>query len=187
MLEPEEARHIPLILAECGVRFIIVEKLPSAAIDGVCFWIDGSPVIGMSMCRDRIDNFWFVLRHEIEHVLQCHGQDREIVDQDLEGDKGGAGASLPEEERVANAAAADFCAPTAKLESFITRKHPYYSERDVIAFSRLVARHQGIVIGQMRRRLNRYDYLTKHLVKIRQFVLPSAIVDGWGQVAPTSI
>ncbi len=187
MLEPEEARHIPLILAECGVRFVIVEKLPSAAIDGVCFWIDDSPVIGMSTCRDRIDNFWFVLRHEIEHVLRGHGQNREIVDSDLEGDKAGAGSTLPEEERTANSRAADFCVPTAKLESFLARKHPYYSERDVIAFAHLLGRHQGIVIGQMRRRLNRYDYLTKHLVKVRQFVLPSAIVDGWGQVPPISI
>jgi len=34
-------------------------------------WLDDkSPVIALSMRFDRIDNFWFVLRHELEHVLR---------------------------------------------------------------------------------------------------------------------
>ncbi len=67
---------MPRILAECGVRLIIVEGLPNAKIDGVCFWLDKvSPVIGLSLRFDQIDNFWFVIRHEIEHVLNKDGQD----------------------------------------------------------------------------------------------------------------
>ena len=139
----------------------------------------------MSIWRDRIDNFWFVLRHEIEHVLQKHGQERESIDTELEGENAGISSALPEGEQIANTAASEFCAPTVKLDSFMLRKHPYYSERDVIAFARVLGRHPGIVIGQMRRRLNRYDYLTKHLVKIRRYVLPGAIADGWGQIAPS--
>ena len=47
------------------------EALPSSKIDGVCLWLDQhSPVIGMSLRFDRIDNFWFVLGHEIEHALK---------------------------------------------------------------------------------------------------------------------
>jgi len=183
LLEPEEARHVPRILADCGVRFVIVERLPHADIDGVCFWLEGQPVIGMSTRRDKIDNFWFVLRHEIEHVLEGHGKAEEIIDTNLEGESAGTGASLPDEERIANAAAADFCVPKDKMDSFIARKHPFYYEKDVVAFARVVNRHPGIVVGQMQRRLNNYAYLTKRIVKIRQFVLPGAITDGWGQTA----
>ena len=62
MLDPEEARHVPRILSECGLRFAIVERLPKALIDGVCFWLDdASPMVGMTTRFDRIDNFWFVL------------------------------------------------------------------------------------------------------------------------------
>jgi HTH-type transcriptional regulator / antitoxin HigA len=186
--DAEEARHVPRILMECGVRFVIVEKLTNADIDGVCFWLDDqSPVIGMSTRRDKIDNFWFVLRHEIEHVLRKHGQTQEIIDADLERDRASTADSLPEEERVANTAAAEFCVPVEKLESFMKRKHPFYYERDVVAFARLLNRHPGLVAGQMQLRLGRSDYLTKRLVKIRQFVLPEAIADGWGQEAPVSI
>ena len=182
---PEEARHIPKILTECGVRFVIVETLPQAKIDGVCFWLDAnSPVIGMSTRFDRIDNFWFVLRHEIEHVLRKHGMDEDIVDADLEGFRAGTDDTLPPQERIANAAAADFGVTSSKLESFVRRKNPFFYEKDVVAFAKLNGTHPGIVVGQLQRRLNRYDYLKKYQVKIRQFVLPGAIVDGWGQAVP---
>jgi HTH-type transcriptional regulator/antitoxin HigA len=186
---PEEARHVPRILADCGVRFVIVEKLPQAEIDGVCFWLDDSPVIGMSTRRDKIDNFWFVLRHEIEHALQKHGQakNEEMIDWKLEGVRASTSSTLPVEERIANAAAADFCAPSEKLEAFMKRKHPFYYERDVIALARILGRHPGLVVGQMQFRMDRYDYLARHLVKIRQFVLPGSIVDGWGHVASVSL
>src|SRR5207248_9126683 len=117
MIAPEEVRQVPAVLASCGVRFVIIEKLPQARIDGACFWLDEqSPVIAMSVRRDTIDNFWFVVRHEIEHVLREDGKDQEIID-DLEGKKGGTGDDLPEEERAANATASAFCAP--RLAAFM--------------------------------------------------------------------
>ena len=188
MVDPEEIRHIPKILAECGVRFVIVEKLPNAVIDGVCFWLNkSSPIIGMSISKDRIDNFWFVLRHEIEHVLQKHGQKQAVIDAALEGEAAGTGPSIPEQERVANVAAANFCSPTEKMDSFINRKSPYFSERDILAFAAKHQRHPGIVIGQIQHKTDRYNLLRKHLVKVRQFILPTAMVDGWGDVAPVLI
>jgi HTH-type transcriptional regulator/antitoxin HigA len=168
---------------ECGVRYVLIEKLPNAGIDGVCFWLDKfSPVIGMSLQHDRIDNFWFVLRHEIEHVLQRHGQDREMIDIDLDSET----SNNRDEEIIANAAASNFCTPTEKLESFVRRKHPFFYQKDVVAFARVLGRHPGIVVGQLRRKLKRYDYLSRYLYsfKIRSFVVPASIADGWGQVIP---
>jgi HTH-type transcriptional regulator/antitoxin HigA len=181
----EAARKVPRILTECGIRFAIVESLPGSKIDGVCFWLDeSSPVIGLAMRYDRIDNFWFVLRHELEHVLQLHGQITAILDSELEGDRGGDNAGLPEEERVANQAAADFCVPDKSMKSFIARKSPIFKEQDIIGFSRTMGVHPGLVAGQLQRRLNRYDRFRNHLVKIRSAIAPSAMVDGWGDVAP---
>ena len=37
---PEEIRRIPRLLESCGVRYVIVEHLPSSKIDGVTFWIN---------------------------------------------------------------------------------------------------------------------------------------------------
>ena len=183
LVAPDEARNVPRILGECGIKFVIVEKLPNAKIDGVCFWLDGIPVIGMSLQHDRIDNFWFVLRHECEHVLSEHGKQKPMVDEDLDL----ATISISEEERIANEAASNFCAPSNRVDDWLKRKQPYYYERDVLAFSRTLERHPGLVIGQIRRKLGRYDYLTRYLVKIRHFVVPNAMADGWGQTVPISL
>ena len=182
LVDPEETRNIPRILSECGIRFVIVECLPNAKIDGVCFWLDKhSPVIGLSLRFDRVDNFWFVLRHEIEHVLRRDGQNKAIIDVDIEAEQ--SGNALPPEEIAANAAAADFCVPKAEMDSFIARKAPFFAERDVIGFARRLNVHPGLVVGQIQKRTQRWDFPRRYLVKIRAHVLPGAIVDGWGVAA----
>ena len=113
------------------MRFVIVESLTAAKIDGVCFWLDDrSPVIGMTMRHDRIDNFWFVLRHECEHVLRGDGRVDVALDTELEKERAGTGSDLTEQERLANEAAADFCVPTKTLKQFIARKDPIFTECD---------------------------------------------------------
>jgi HTH-type transcriptional regulator/antitoxin HigA len=182
---PEEIRKVPRILMEAGIKFVIVEALPSAKIDGVCFWLgDHRPVVALSMRHDRIDNFWFVLRHELEHVLQGHGKGEPTVDAELEGERAGTGPNIPEEERIANEAAQEFCVPGKMLDAFIQRKAPFFSERDLLGFSQTVGVHPGLIAGQLQFRTGRYDRFRNHLTKVRSFIAPSAIVDGWGDVAP---
>jgi len=175
-------------LAEAGIRFVIVETLKSAKMDGVCFWLDDkSPVIGMSIRHDRIDNFWFVLRHEMEHVIQLHGKEAMMVDAELEGENAGSGPDIPEEERIANQAGADFCVPNKSMDSFIARKGPSFSERDLIGFARTLGIHPGVAAGQLRFRTGRYELFSKQLVKVRSIVSPGAAVDGWNDIYPVGI
>ena len=177
---PEEARHASRILNECGVRLVFVEPLPGSKIDGACFWIDGNPVIGMSLRFDRIDNFWFVLRHEIEHVLEGHGQHNFYFDQEI----GGNDPNLDREEKEANQAAANFCVTSSEMQDFIDRVSPYFSEHKILQFAQRIRVHPGLVVGQIQDRLQRHDFLKKHQVKIRSVVLPSAACDGWGSEYP---
>lgn len=183
LLSAEETRKVPRILAECGVRFLVVEGLPGSKIDGVCFWLnDKSPVIALTMRFDRIDNFWFVLRHEIEHVLQGHGKSLVMLDADIEGEVGDR--EIAEEEKVANDAAANFCVPAAKMKAFADRKAPFFKDNDILAFAKMINVHPGLVAGQIRRLTNQYDRFSAYLVKVRSHVLPNAVSDGWGNVYP---
>lgn len=183
-VEPEEARHVPRTIAEAGVRLVLVQALPGAKIDGACFWLDQkSPVVAMSLRFDRIDNFWFVLRHELEHVLQGDGRDGDIMVDDL--DISSSDDALPAIELRANEAASDFCVAKKEFDSWILRKAPFFSEKDLIGFSRRIGIHPGIVAGQLRRKINNYRLFSKFLVKVQDHVLPSATVDGWGHIAPT--
>lgn len=175
-------RHVPGLLSGAGVRFVVVEGLPGSEIDGVCFWLaPKAPVIGMSLRFDRVDNFWFVLRHECAHVLHEHGRAEAILDVDVEGT---TDTPLNEEERIANSEAVEFCIPSEQMRSFYMRKKPFFSETDVLAFSKRMKVHPGIAVGQLQRMTNRYDLLRKHLVRIRPTLAASMIMDGWGDVVP---
>ena len=73
LVAPEEIRQVPHILAEAGVRFVIVESVRGADVDGAAFWLDETPVIALSLRIDHLNEFWFLLRHEIDHILRRDG------------------------------------------------------------------------------------------------------------------
>jgi HTH-type transcriptional regulator/antitoxin HigA len=180
---PEHMERVPRILAEAGVRFVVVEGLPGGKIDGVCFWLDErSPVIGMSIRFDRIDNFLFVLRHELEHVRRRDGlQGPPVIDVDLGRQPDD---ELEVQERIANEEAREFCVPKKDMDAFIARKAPYFSERDLIGFARALKVHPGLVAGQLQFRTGKFTHFRSHLAPVREFVIPTAEVDGWGNIHP---
>ena len=179
LVAPEEIRQVPKILAEAGVRFVIVEFLSASKIDGAAFWIDGVPVIAMAIRFDRVNNFWFVLRHEIEHILNKDGQilDVELTESLQRKDKVSA------EEDRANNAAAEFLVPKKELDSFIVRVRPLYSEQRILLFAKRIGVHPGLVVGQLQYRDEvPYTHFHKFLVKVREIVTQTALTDGWGTV-----
>lgn len=178
---PEEIRHVPRILSEAGVRFVIVEGLSGGRIDGVCTWLDAkSPVIGMSLRYPLIDTFWFTLAHECAHIIEGHGKKVAIIDEDVSTSN-----AENEEEVIANHMAAQFCVDQEMMQSFFNRKNPYFSDKDLRAFSKRVGTHPGIVAGQIQRRTGKWGLFKKHQVNVRNFITDSAVTDGWGTIAPT--
>ena len=79
---------ITKLLADAGIRLVILESLPNTRIDGACFWLDrNSPVVVLSLRYDRIDGFWHTLFHELGHVKNRHGLTAyEPIDISLVGD-----------------------------------------------------------------------------------------------------
>ena len=184
MTDLDDLIHIPEILRKCGVRLVFVEALHGSKIDGVCVWVDGQPVIGMSLRLDRLDNFCFVLRHEIEHVLLGHGKAETFSPVDeFDGNYEGTD-NLPKEEILANNAAGEFCVPRQQLNSFILRKSPFISERDVLGFSARMEIHPAVVIGQIQNKTKKYAWLRKYQTGIRQHLMEWKSKDGWGFNAP---
>jgi HTH-type transcriptional regulator / antitoxin HigA len=181
LVAPEEIRQVPQLLAAAGVRFVVVEFLPGAKIDGAAFWTGKVPVIAISLRYDRVNNFWFVLRHEIEHILNKDGF---MVDVELP-ERLQRKESLPVQEIKANDAASEFLVPKTELDGFITRVRPLYSEQRILLFAKRIGVHPGLVVGQLQFRDEvPYTHFHKYLVKVREIITQVAMTDGWGTVPP---
>ena len=64
---PARARDL---LAEKGIVLIVERHLPGSYLDGAAMLAEGeTPVVGLTLRYDRLDNFWFVLMHELGHVF----------------------------------------------------------------------------------------------------------------------
>ena len=58
------------LLAEKGIVLVAERQLPGSYLDGAAMLADGeTPVVGLTLRHDRLDNFWFVLMHELGHVF----------------------------------------------------------------------------------------------------------------------
>lgn len=57
-------------LREAGINLIIEPHLTHTYLDGAALLGSEGPVIGMTLRYDRLDNFWFVLFHELIHVIE---------------------------------------------------------------------------------------------------------------------
>lgn len=177
MTEPEEMRKVPQFLIDFGVRLVVVEPIPGSKIDGVCFWLDDfSPVIGLTLKLDYIDNIWFNIWHEIEHILRGDGKEGIVIDDFA----GGTLDSQDATEIAANMAAAEHCVPQIALADFILRHSPIFGTPYLIGFSRLMKRHPGIVAGQLQREIKRPELFKKFQARVRDILTSTALTDGYG-------
>ena len=179
-LDTDDLPNIPKLLLACGVRLVLVEPLPGAKIDGVCLWLEDQPVIGLTNRLDRLDNLCFVLRHEIEHVINGDGRDDFFAPIDeFGGNLNADDDELPDCEKAANSAAAEFCVDQSLLSSFVLRKSPYISEKDMLLFAARVQIHPAIIVGQIHYRTKKYRSFRQYLTSIRSSLLEWHAVDGW--------
>lgn len=178
---PKEIKKLPQILAYYGIRFVVVEPLPGAKIDGAAFWIDDTPVIAVSVRWDRIDAFWFIVMHEFEHI---RNGDAYSVDANLlqEGEKGIVVVlATDDSERLANRNASASLIPPDELESFISRLSPLYSSDRIVQFANRIKMHPGVIVGQLQHRGELgYNAHRSFLVKVRALIIETALTDGWG-------
>lgn len=185
LLSSQEIRRVPRVLADHGIRFLILEHLPHTKIDGVVFWLDKkSPVIAMSLRYDRIDAFWHTLAHELGHIKNKDGLKSDgVLDTDLMGNESQTAGSETEIEKKANAFATGFLINQTELNNFIARVRPLYGTQKILGFASRIEVHPGIVVGQLQfRKELQWSAFRQMLDKIRHIIIPSALTDGWGQV-----
>jgi HTH-type transcriptional regulator / antitoxin HigA len=184
LASPEDVRRVPRLLAEHGIRLVVIEHLSGTKIDGACFWLDKrSPVIVLSLRYDRIDYFWFTLFHELGHIKAKDGLTTEVatIDDNLVGQGATRTEEKPQFERLADAFAEGSIIEQAKLNKFIQRIRPLYYKEKIRGFAAVNKVHPGLVVGQLQWREEiTYAHNREMLAKVRDIVTKAALTDGWG-------
>jgi len=180
MLEyADSIREIPALLAKYGIRLVIIEALPKLEMNGACFWLSpNEPVIALTLAYDRIDNFWFVLMHELDHIAHGEGKGTPIID-NLAPEQ--QSSNLPEFEKRACDNAASSLIPPEELQSFIVRVNPIFSHAQIVGFAKRLRVHPGIVVGQLQnRKIIHWSHHRKTLESVRDKIIGGVLTDGFG-------
>lgn len=132
------------ILLKHGIVLVAESQITGLAIDGAAFLIGEMPVIGMTLRRDTLDNFWFTLLHEIAHAILHYrtGLAVGFFDQT-------EGASIDDQEAEADAFASNILIPEEQWHKSAARiaRSPEVIER----FAAEIGIHPAIVFGRIRK------------------------------------
>ena len=141
-------------LQEVGVTVVIERHLEKTHLDGAAMLLDNKhPVVGLTLRHDRLDNFWFVLFHELGHVTRHRNTG--LADGFFDDET----ASLVDDlEQEADDFARNALIPDEIWTSSFVR---YSSEADAIRkFAERLGIHPAIVAGRIRRERETYTILS---------------------------
>ncbi len=134
------------ILLQHGIIVVVEPHLPKTKLDGAAMSLDERyAVIGITARHNRIDNFWFVLLHELGHLI-CHWP-RVLYGAFLDENAGESNGETLEDE--ADEFAEDAIIPRTTWQSSLVR-----FTKSADAIKEYAARHQihpALVAGRIRR------------------------------------
>jgi HTH-type transcriptional regulator/antitoxin HigA len=144
------------MLKQHGILLIPEGQIQGLAIDGAAFLESGIPVIGMTIRKDTVDNFWFTLLHEIGHAILHYrtGLAAGFFDQ-FET------LSTDEQEIEADLFASNILISEERWRRSAARiaKSPAVIE----VFARDIGIHPAIVFGRIRRERNNYAIFSQRI------------------------
>jgi HTH-type transcriptional regulator/antitoxin HigA len=145
-------RRAKEMVEQAGIILIIEPMLPNTYLDGAAILHGDTPVIGLTLRYDRLDNFWFVLLHEIYHVIKHLGKgkvDRIFDDLDV--------SNAEKLEREADDLAGESLIPTLEWDKTIARFTR--STRSINDLANKLGISPAIIAGRIRREANNYIIL----------------------------
>ncbi|HLG83033.1 MAG TPA: helix-turn-helix domain-containing protein [Bradyrhizobium sp.] len=132
-------------LEQHGVITIFERHLPGTFLDGAAMLLNSeTPVIGLTLRHDRLDNFWFTLMHELGHIF-LH-RDRGLQEGFFDEEGGSAVSGLEDE--------ADDFAESAFIANEVWRKSfvRFTKVKDqVVLFAKERGISSAVVAGRIRR------------------------------------
>ena len=148
------------LLTENGIKFIIQPKGEKTPIDGISFWSNGNPAIGMTLRHKRLDNFAFTLFHELGHVYKhlVNNNQKEFIDLDAGNEEEEYLNS--KEEAEANQFSQNHLISEYDWNRFLN-SYNIESDKAVKSFALEINIHPSILRGRVCHHLNSYNSFTK--------------------------
>lgn len=143
-------------LGMVGITLIIESHFKGTYLDGAAMLDAGRPIVALTLRHDRIDNFWFVLMHELAHVAKHLDEANPVFTDDLESHD-----ELDRKEREADDMAQEALIPLAVWEKSDVRTS--HQKKDVVALAEKLGIHEAIVAGRVRNETKNYRILAKLL------------------------
>lgn len=141
--EPRQAiEEATGMLRQVGVVLCFIPAVPGLGIHGATRWLNGRPIIQLSLLWKSDDQLWFTLFHELGHVL-LHG-DKDLY---LHGEPTQA-------EEEANAFASDLLIP----RRFVPRLPEKRDIGAVLALAEELGIAPSIVLGRVQREISDYGW-----------------------------
>ncbi|MBI2778266.1 MAG: ImmA/IrrE family metallo-endopeptidase [Gammaproteobacteria bacterium] len=143
-------------LGMAGISLVIEPHFKGTYLDGAAMLDDGRPIVALTLRHDRLDNFWFVLMHELAHVAKHLGEANPVFTDDLESP-----GEQDREEREADDMAQEALIPHMAWGKSVARTS--HLAKDVIALAEKLSIHPAIVAGRVRHEAKNYRILAKLL------------------------
>jgi HTH-type transcriptional regulator/antitoxin HigA len=143
-------------LGMAGITLVIEPHFKGTYLDGAAMLDEGHPIVAMTLRHDRLDNFWFVLMHELAHVAKHLNAANPLFTDNLDS---------PDEqdriEREADDMAGEALIPQAAWEKSAARTS--HLTKDVVALAEKLGVHPAIVAGRVRHETKNFRILAKPL------------------------
>jgi len=139
-----------------GITLVVEPHFKGTYLDGAAMLDAGRPIVAMTLRHDRLDNFWFVLMHELAHVAKHLDEAHPLFTDNLDGQD-----EQDRKEREADEMAGEALIPQATWEQSIARTS--HLSKDVAALAEKLGIHPAIVAGRVRHETKSYRLLAKQL------------------------
>lgn len=143
-VNPDPNVFVPEIIritSAAGVIVVFVPDVAGTMCSGATRWVNGKPIVQLSLRHKTGDHLWFTLFHELGHVI-LHSRHEAFID---------AGTALSENESVKEAEANTFSANLLIPERDAAELPRLHSTMQIVDFALRIGVSPGIVVGRLQR------------------------------------
>ena len=150
------------LLNKNGIHLIIERHFNGTFLDGgIMVLTNGTPVIGLTLRYDRLDNFWFSLMHELAHLANHFNGDKTPYFDDFDHRD-----NIESFEVEADRLASEFLIPKDKWSKRLSKRYGNSgSFEEISQHAKELNVHEAVLVGRIHYDSGNYDRYRRLLGK----------------------